>query len=66
MGVIHTTGPKAVRLAYKYAPLAPVLANLIARSDTPLSPRAKARIFGQLRTAQERFAAITGPRADSA
>lgn len=66
VGVIHTTGPKAIRLARKYAPLVPVLADLIARSDTPLSPRAKARILGQLRTAQERFAAITAPRADSA
>lgn len=40
MGVIHTTGPKAVRLARKYAPPVAVLADLVARSDTPLSPRA--------------------------
>jgi hypothetical protein len=25
VGVIHTTGPKAIRLARKYAPLVPVL-----------------------------------------
>jgi hypothetical protein len=36
-----------------------VLADLIARPDTPLSPQAKARILGQFVTAQERFAAIT-------
>ena len=45
------TGPKAVRLAREYAPLVPVLADLIARADTPLSPRAKGRILGQLRIA---------------
>jgi (p)ppGpp synthase/HD superfamily hydrolase len=66
VGVIHTTGPKAVRLARKYAPLVPVLAELIARSDTPLSAHAKARILDQLRTAQERFAAILPPTADRA
>ena len=49
VGVIHTTGSKAVRLAHKYAPLVPVLAELIARSDTPLPPHAKARILRQLR-----------------
>jgi (p)ppGpp synthase/HD superfamily hydrolase len=38
VGVIHTTGPKAVRLARKYTPLVPVLADLIARPDTPLTP----------------------------
>ena len=58
VGVIHTTGPKTVKLARKYAPLVPVLADLIARLDTPLSHPVKARILGQLRTAQERFAVI--------
>jgi hypothetical protein len=66
LGVIHTTGPKAVRLASKYAPLVPMLADLIARPDTPLSPAAKERILGQLRAAQERFAAIAQLVADSA
>lgn len=46
LGVIHTTGPKAVRLARKYAPLVPVLSDLIDRPDTPLSPAAKERILG--------------------
>jgi hypothetical protein len=58
LGLIHTTGPKAVKLARKYAPLVPVLADLIARPDTPLSCQTKAHILGQLRTAQKRFAAI--------
>ena len=58
VGVIHITGPKAVRLARKYAPLVPVLAELIARQDTPLSARAKELILRQLRIGQERFAAI--------
>lgn len=62
VGVIHTSGPKAVRLARKYAPLVPVLAGLIARPDTPLSPSAKVRIFGQLDAAEKRFAALTAPR----
>jgi hypothetical protein len=59
VGLIHTTGPALARLAGKYAPLVPVLAELIARADTPLSDEAKARILGQLDTAQRRFAAIT-------
>jgi (p)ppGpp synthase/HD superfamily hydrolase len=66
VGVVWTTGPKAVRLARKYAPLVPVLADLIDRPDTPLSAPAKAHILGQLRAAQERFAAIVPPTTDSA
>ena len=58
VGLIHTSGPKAVRLAGKYAPLVPVLASLIARPDTPLAPPVKARILGQFVAAQERFAVI--------
>jgi len=61
VGLIHTTGPALARLAAKYAPLVPVLAELIARQDTPLSEEAKARILGQLDTARERFAAIVPP-----
>ena len=41
VGLIHTTGPKLDRLARKYAPLVPVLKELIARPDTPLSEDAK-------------------------
>jgi len=59
VGLIHTSGPKVPRLARKYAPLVPVLADLIARPDTPLAAPVKARILGQLVAAQQRFAVIT-------
>lgn len=65
VGLIHTTGPRAVRLARKYAPLVPVLSSLIARPDTPLSPYVKVRVLSQLRAAQERFTAVTSATADS-
>ena len=58
VGILHTSGPKAVRLAGKYAPLVPVLAELIGRPDTPLSPVVKARVLEQLRAAGERFRAL--------
>ena len=61
VGLIHTTGPRLDRLADKYAPLVPVLAELIARADTPLCDDAKARILGQLDRARQRFAAISLP-----
>ena len=58
VGLIHTTGPKVAELAAKYAPLVPVLRELIARPDTPLSEDVKAHIYGQLDLAQERFTAV--------
>jgi hypothetical protein len=58
VGLMHTTGPRVDRLASKYTPLVPLLAELIARLDSPLSDDAKARILGQLDRAQQRFAAI--------
>lgn len=58
VGLIYTTGAKATKSANKYAPLVPVLADLIARPDTPLTCQAKARILRQLDTAKQRFAAI--------
>jgi hypothetical protein len=58
VGLIYTTGPKATQLAHKYASLVPVLAELIVRPDTPLTCHVKACILRQLRSAQERFAAI--------
>ena len=61
VGVIHISGAKAVRLARKYAPLVPVLTELIARPDTPLSATAKALILRQLDTARQRFTAIAPP-----
>ena len=64
VGIIHTRGPKAVKLARKYAPLVPALTDLIARPDTPLAPPVKARILTQFLAAQERFAAITRAAGD--
>jgi hypothetical protein len=60
VGLIHTTGPRLAELAGKYAPLVPVLRELISRPDTPLSEEAKTRILGQLDLAAKRLAAIQG------
>jgi len=58
IGLIHTTGPKIGKLAAKYAPLVPVLRELIARPDTPLTDDVKTHVFGQLDRAGQRFAPI--------
>ncbi len=58
VGLIHTSGPALERLAGKYAPLVPVLRELISRPDTPLADDVKERIRTQLDSAAERFAAI--------
>jgi len=58
VGLIHTTGPRLHRLAGKYAPLVPVLQELIALPDTPLDTPARQRILAQLGQAADRFAAI--------
>jgi hypothetical protein len=58
VGLIHTTGPRLHRLAGKYAPLVPVLQELIALPDTPLGTPARQRILTQLDQAADRFAAI--------
>jgi hypothetical protein len=60
-GLIHTTGPRVEKLAGKYAPLVPVLRDLIARPDTPLAPAARQRILEQLDRAEERFSAVLPP-----
>jgi len=60
VGLIHTTGPRLHRLAAKYAPLVPVLRDLIARPDTPLSAAAREHILAQLDRADERFAGVRG------
>lgn len=65
VGLLYTTGAKAVKSARKYAPLVPVLGELILRPDTPLSFPAKARIIGQLDSAKERFAAIIANAEDN-
>jgi len=59
-GLIHTTGPRLRRLADKYAPLVPVLQDLIARPDTPLEPAVKEHILAQIDRAADRFAAVRG------
>jgi hypothetical protein len=61
VGLIHTTGPRLHRLAAKYAPLVPVLRDLIARPDTPLDAAVKEHILAQLDRAANRFAALQGP-----
>jgi hypothetical protein len=61
VGIIHTTGPMAEMLAGKYAPLVPVLRELIKRDDTPLDAAAKEHILGQLDLAAERFRALLPP-----
>jgi hypothetical protein len=60
VGLIHTTGPRLHRLAGKYAPLVPVLRDLIARPDTPLDDAVKEHILAQLARAADRFAALQG------
>ena len=57
-GLIHSTGARLGKLAGKYAPLVPVLRELIARPDTPLDAAAKEHILAQLDRAAERFAAL--------
>jgi HD domain len=59
VGLMHTTGPKLVRLTSKYLPLAPVLRELILRPDTPLASDVKDMIARQLDNAEDRFAAIS-------
>ncbi len=58
VGLIHTTGPRLRELAGKYAPLVPVLRELIAMPDTPLDDRAREHILAQLDRAAGRFAAV--------
>ena len=58
VGLIHSTGPRLRKLAGKYAPLVPVLRELIALPDTPLDARVRERILAQLDRAAERFAAM--------
>jgi hypothetical protein len=58
VGLIHTTGPRLRTLAEKYAPLVPVLQELIALPDTPLDAAARQHILSQLDRAADRFAAV--------
>ena len=61
VGLIHITGPRLHRLAGKYAPLVPVLRELIALPDTPLNAQARQHILAQLGRAADRFAAVLPP-----
>jgi hypothetical protein len=61
VGLIHTTGPRLRKLAGKYAPLVPVLQELIALPDTPLDASARQHILAQLDRAADRFAALLPP-----
>jgi (p)ppGpp synthase/HD superfamily hydrolase len=58
VGVIHATGPKLRSAATKYAPLVPVLRELVIRADTPLDGEVRRHILDQLDLAEQRFAAI--------
>ena len=48
VGLIHSTGSMLERLAGKYAPLVPMLRELVTRPDTPLDQDARDHILGQL------------------
>jgi len=61
VGILYTIGPKVRRAAVKYRPLVPVLRELVARPDTPLTDEVKERIAGQFDLAEQRFAAILSP-----
>ena len=58
VGLIHTTGPRVRTLAGKYAPLVPILRELIDLPDTPLDAPARRHIMAQLDRAADRFAAV--------
>jgi (p)ppGpp synthase/HD superfamily hydrolase len=60
VGLMHSLPTRYRPLATKYAPLVPILRELIGRPDTPLSDAVKAHIRGQLDAAEERFTAILG------
>jgi len=57
-GLIHTSGPRVPALAAKYAPLVPVLRELISLPDTPLDAPVRELILAQLDRAADRFAAV--------
>jgi HD domain-containing protein len=60
VGLMHSLPARYRPLATKYAPLVPILRELIGRPDTPLSDAVKEHIRGQLDAAEERFTAILG------
>ncbi len=54
VGLHYMTGAKPARLASKYAPLIPILQDLVDRPDTPLTTGTKDRIRAQLGRAADR------------
>jgi len=60
VGLHYTTGARAARLARKYAPLVPVIQDLIDRTDTPLAADVKNHIRRQLNRAAARCAQSEG------
>jgi hypothetical protein len=58
VGLIHSSGPRLRKLAGKYAPLVPILRELIDLPDTPLDAAARQHILAQLDRAADRFAAV--------
>jgi len=58
VGLMHTSGPKMVKLAMKYRPLVPVLLEIVLLPDTPLGVEVKGKIVRQLGNAERRFASI--------
>lgn len=60
LALIHTKEPELIRLVPRYAPLVPVLRDLLTRRDTPLGDGVKARIAHQLDRAEEELATLGG------
>jgi (p)ppGpp synthase/HD superfamily hydrolase len=58
VGLHHTSGAKATRLARKYAPVVPLLKDIVGWPDTPLHTDVKTYIQGQLDCAAERIASL--------
>jgi hypothetical protein len=61
VGLMHSLPTRYRPLASKYRPLVPVLRELVARPDTPLSDAVKEHIREQIDAAEKRFDAILGP-----
>jgi hypothetical protein len=57
-GLIHYAGPGLRRLAAKYAPLVPVLRELVCLPDTPIDGPARQHILAQLDRTAARFATL--------
>jgi hypothetical protein len=47
VGLLYTSGDKTTRLARKYAPVVPLMRDLISRPDTPLATEVKTYIAAE-------------------